>query len=72
MAELADAPGLGPGVLKDVRVRLSPSAFAHRRSKTRRGHFRGLDPCTKVYATIRATIVALPRTVSSVGRATDF
>ena len=27
VAELADAPGLGSGVLKDVRVRLSPSAF---------------------------------------------
>lgn len=46
VAELADALGLGPSVLKDVRVRLSPSAFAHRRSKTRRGHFRGLDPRT--------------------------
>lgn len=46
VAELADALGLGPSVLKDVRVRLSPSAFAHRRSKTQRGHFRGLDPRT--------------------------
>ena len=27
VAELADALGLGPSVLKDVRVRLSPSAF---------------------------------------------
>ena len=72
VAELADALGLGPSVLKDVRVRLSLSAFAHRRNKTQRGHFRGLDPCTKVHATIGATLVALPRTVSSVGRATDF
>ena len=27
VAELADALGLGPSVLKDVRVRVSPSAF---------------------------------------------
>lgn len=46
VVELADTLGLGPSVLKDVRVRVSPSAFAHRRSETRRGHFRGLDPCT--------------------------
>ena len=71
MAELADALDLGSSVARrEGSSPFSPICASAQQDPT--GHFRGLDPHALVYATIGATGVALSRTISSVGRATDF